>query len=256
MTGRIITALALCAAAALLLLLAVNTTSWASRSRGPQTLSVGLTGVKQCHRSQCRSRPFSRRHMRRSEDKLMVAAGQGVLYFGYLNVLLLAVAALLIGLRNGAAHILARVALFTLIFGLLQGTGYVVLIIAASRGSPAFAPGFSAILFFLASVAGIVGGALGWTKLQAAAPRSQPAGLVPPMERIAALEQTLSSPPPAQPAVSPDGPTLPPTAGVTVDPQVMAGLAAQPYKCQTCGQPLRYLPEYQRYYCDTCKHYM
>ena len=35
-----------------------------------------------------------------------------------------------------------------------------------------------------------------------------------------------------------------------------SGPAAQTYPCQTCGKALRYIPEYQRYYCDDCKHYV
>ena len=31
---------------------------------------------------------------------------------------------------------------------------------------------------------------------------------------------------------------------------------AQNYPCTNCGQPSRYMPEYQRWYCDTCKKYL
>jgi hypothetical protein len=30
----------------------------------------------------------------------------------------------------------------------------------------------------------------------------------------------------------------------------------QTYPCRTCGRPLRYVPEYRRWYCDTCRQYV
>jgi len=30
----------------------------------------------------------------------------------------------------------------------------------------------------------------------------------------------------------------------------------QTYPCRTCGRPLRYVPEYRRWYCDTCRRYV
>ena len=31
---------------------------------------------------------------------------------------------------------------------------------------------------------------------------------------------------------------------------------ASQYPCNYCGRPLRYVPQYQRYYCDYCRRYM
>ena len=39
-------------------------------------------------------------------------------------------------------------------------------------------------------------------------------------------------------------------------PSVNLSNRQQPYPCQTCGQPLRFINEYQKWYCDTCQRYV
>ena len=37
---------------------------------------------------------------------------------------------------------------------------------------------------------------------------------------------------------------------------VQRPIQQQTYSCSNCGQPLRYVNQYQKWYCDTCKNYI
>jgi len=65
--------------------------------------------------------------------------------------------------------------------------------------------------------------------------------------------------PPAYPPLPPGGQPSPPPAPTT-PPTPPASSAAKPTlppapTCATCGQPLTYISQYQRWYCENCKKY-
>ncbi len=179
MSGKTITTLALCGVAALFVLTGIFTTSWVKASRRSSTFSIGLTESKSCYRGNCRTRSFDTERMRRTEDKLMALTGKAVFGWGMINVLLLAACALLIGLRNGASHIPCRIVLFTMILNLLLGVAFVTLLLLQAKGSFKPSPSWSFTLFQLGGIAGIVGAALGWKKLEANAPAAPVAPAMP-----------------------------------------------------------------------------
>ncbi|NHK32336.1 MAG: hypothetical protein FK730_13365 [Asgard group archaeon] len=69
-------------------------------------------------------------------------------------------------------------------------------------------------------------------------------------------------PPSAQAMAPPSGtladqlsPSGPPSAGIPTGPPG-AGVSAETPTCPFCGQNLRYIDEYQRWYCDNCSQYV
>jgi hypothetical protein len=147
--------------------------------------------------------------------------GQSTYYGSFLNATLLGVGILLLSIGSTSSHIPMRIGLFTTILCLCLGIGYVSLLFSHSESVRPLKLDYAFYVFGLGTTLGIIGCALGWPK---PVPAVAYPGVAQPGGGVAA--------PMGQP------------------------MAVQPARCRGCHSPLRWIPEYNRYYCDACRQYV
>jgi len=239
MTSRTKLAIGLLSAAAIMILLGGLSHSWWTRERDSgRWEGMGFVDTKRCARDGCGTRSILEQV--RSDDKPWATIGAMAYYMTFASALIMLVAAGAAATRKASASMrkLARSA-----WGSAASMLFVALLFIGMAPSAVWkgesTVGFSMFVYLAGTIAGIVGGVFlakevaSGAVAQGAYPGQQPY----PQPQ----QQPYPQPPQQQPY-----PQQPPP------PQAQPPAPA----CNRCNAPLRYVAEYQRYYCDSCQAYV
>jgi hypothetical protein len=144
---------------AVLLLLAVLTKGFYSRSEGPISMGVGLWGtVKVCMGDKCDSKSASLSDMKKGKDKAWLVFGKAGFVIGLVAFLVLAVAAAMSWISNPNAATMCMAGLITSAIVLFCGLMFLIL---KPEEMKEIGIGYGFFLLLLGTIGGIVGSVMG-----------------------------------------------------------------------------------------------